>query len=201
MDLHNFKQWVGRRECVKRKLCVNFAAADWVCLSLFTRNYRSHMKTKAKISDIWCHLMHKMKLERRFPSFLSRWCTCSGCLDNIWIMKHLIWEAQSSSRWHQPVQTPLYCREHLHMQGVGWGQDQCLGTAWRSRGLCVQGLPQSHSCGTKTPWPRLESLSTSSSRQRKWVRHEILMALEGFLTCSTTLAGIPHPAVPNNALS
>lgn len=27
MYLHNCKQWVGRRECVKGKLCLNFDAA------------------------------------------------------------------------------------------------------------------------------------------------------------------------------
>lgn len=54
------------------------------------------MKTKGKISDIWCHLMRKLKLERRFPSFLSWWCMYWSCLDNIWTIKHLIWEAQPS---------------------------------------------------------------------------------------------------------
>lgn len=47
---------------------------------------------------------------------------CLSCLDDIWIIKHLIWEAQTSSHWHQPVQTPLCCREHLHMQGRDWGR-------------------------------------------------------------------------------
>lgn len=58
MDLHNFKQWVGRRECVKRKLCVNFAAADWVvCWAYLPEITGVIWKQKPKyltFGAIWC---------------------------------------------------------------------------------------------------------------------------------------------------
>lgn len=166
---------MGVREgtCEGKALCELCRCWLSCLLNPFTRNYRSHMKTKAKVADIWCHLMHKMKLERCFPIFLSRWCMRSSCLDNIWIIKHLIWEAQTSSHWHQPVQTPQGCREHLHIQGRDRGRISVWeqpGEGWR---LYVQCVPHSHSSGTKpdlwveTPWPCLNSLSRSSPRQSK----------------------------------
>jgi len=57
-------------------------------LNVFTRNNRSHKKTKPKVSGIWCHLIHNLKLERQFPSFFSRQCVHSYCLAYIWTIKH-----------------------------------------------------------------------------------------------------------------
>lgn len=176
MYLHNFKQWVEGRERMKGKLRLNFTAADWVVCWMYLPEITGVIgkwKPKYLTNNIWCHLMHKMKLERQFPGFLSRWCMYSSCLDNIWTIKHLIWEHRTALHWHQPVQTPLYCREHLHMSAWTGGRISAWEQPPEGRGLCVQCLPRSHSCSTKpdpwveTPWPCPKSLSRSSPRQSK----------------------------------
>lgn len=143
MYLQNFKQWVGRTEWMKGKLRLNFAAADWaVCWNYLPEIAGVIWKQKPKsltFGAIWC-----IRWSWKGTSLV--FSQGSVYIRVVWIIfgslsissgKH-----RPSLHWHQPVQTPLYCREHLPTQCRGWGQGQCLGTASRrSRVVCSVSAP------------------------------------------------------------